>query len=244
MPGLQECAIFGGGERDGIMLRMANHGYMSVWRKDFSEERVIEQFEAFLGTVPFSATKPGFAFLVVRAVDATESPILELDLRSVPLSPAGIIEIAREHLHSDSCYEVQCHWDLWAFDAEGRSKNEPQVMEISCNCLDYDNGLWRERGHLEVRLGFEHFFTGHAGLLGIHRDSRAPAQSPEEARFLEAMAWPENLQRYQEKTRENIRTLLHWVRKAENTIPVERVRLWSEGEENFEARLEEILVAN
>jgi phosphoenolpyruvate carboxylase len=95
-----------------------------------------------------------------------------------------------------------------------------------------------------VDLGFEHLFTGHAGLLGMRRGERAAAQSQEEARFLEAMAWPENLQRYQEKTRENIRKLLDWVRKIEKAVPVERVRLWSEGEENFEARVEEILVAH
>ena len=39
----EDCAIFGYGERDGIMLRMANHAYMSVWCKGFfSEERAIE----------------------------------------------------------------------------------------------------------------------------------------------------------------------------------------------------------
>jgi hypothetical protein len=28
---------------------------------------------------------------------------------------------------------------------------------------------------------------------------------------------------------------------AEETLPIGRIRLWSEGEENFEARLDEIL---
>jgi hypothetical protein len=226
------------------MLRMANQAFMSVWCKDFSEERMIEQWSAFLKTVPFSATKPGFTYLVVRALDAAESPVLEMDLRSVPLDAAGIVELAQEHLHSDSCYEVQSQWDLWLFDTEGKWKNEPHAMEIFCYGEDYDNAVWQERGHLEVNLGFEHLFTGHAGLLGIRREGRAPAQSPEEARFLEAMAWPENLQRYQEKTRDNIRKLLDWVRKVERAMPVERVRLWSEGEENFEARVEDILVAH
>jgi hypothetical protein len=94
-----------------------------------------------------------------------------------------------------------------------------------------------------VKLGFEHFFTGHAGLLGIRPGAKAVAESPEEARFLEAMAWPENLQRYHEKTRENVRKLLDWVRRIEKAVAVEHLRLWSEGEENFEARLEEILAA-
>jgi hypothetical protein len=48
---------------------------------------------------------------------------------------------------------------------------------------------------------------------------------------------------YQEKTRENIKSLFGWVRKIEDALPITKLRLWSEGEENFEARLEEILAA-
>ena len=219
---------------------------MGVWCKDFSEERMLDNFRRFLETVPFSATRPGFTHLVVRAVDPSVSPILDQDLRSVPLDAAGIIELVQEHLHADSSYEVRCHWDLWVFDSEGRWKNEPQPMEIVSygeEYQEYDDAVWRQRGHIEVEFGFEHLFTGHAGLLGIHRDNRAPAQSAEEARFIEMMAWPENLRRYQEKTRENIRKLLDWVRKIEKAVPVDRMRLWSEGEENFEARLDEIVSA-
>ena len=223
---------------------MANQSYLSVWRRNSSEERMLEDFARFLETVPFSATKPGFAYLIVRAVDARESPILEQDLLAVPLDASAIIELARDYLHRDSAYEVHCYWDLWAFDAEGQWKLEPQPLEIFCHGEDYDDGFWEESGHIQADLGFEHFFTGHAGLLGMRPGERAPAQSREEARFLEAMAWPENLRRYHEKTRENIRMLLDWVRKIEKAVPVERVRLWSEGEENFEARVEEILIAH
>ena len=55
------------------------------------------------------------------------------------------------------------------------------------------------------------------------------------------MARPENLHNYYEKTRQNIKRLFDWVRLIEKALPVEKLRLWSEGEENFEARLEEIL---
>lgn len=226
------------------MLPMANRAYLSVWCKNFAEERVLEDFAKFLGTVPFSTAKPGFEYLIVRAVDARESPMLEQNLRALPLDAPGIIELAKDYLYPDSAYEVHCNWDLWVFDTEGRSKLEPQPLEIFCHGEEYDDGFFRESGHIQVDLGFEHFFTGHAGLLGMGRSERTPAQSPEEARFLELMAWPENLQRYQEKTRENIRQLLDWIRKIEKAVPVGRVRLWSEGEENFEARVEEILVAH
>jgi hypothetical protein len=224
---------------------MSNQSYLSVWCTDFPENSILERFGAFLATVPFSASKPGFTSLTVRAVDASEAPVLEQDLRPMPLDAAGIIEIVQEHLHSDSTYEVGCYWDLYVFDATaGKWKLEPQPLEISCHGEDYGDGFWRDNGHLEVNFGFEHLFTGHARLLGIRRDARPPAQSPEEAHFLEAMAWPENLEKYQEKTRENIRKLQDWVRRIEGAVPVKRVQLWSEGEENFEARLDEILAAH
>lgn len=224
---------------------MSNQAYLSVWCADFLEERILERFEAFLGTVPFSATNPGFTHLTIRAVDASEAPILEQDMRSMPVDAGGIVEIGREHLHSDCSYEVRCQWDLAVFDAaSGKWKTEPQPLEMFCHGEYYDGSFWRDKGHLEVSFGFEHLFTGHAGLLGIRRNGGAAAQSPEEARFLEAMAWPENLERYQQKTRENIRKLMDWVGRIESAVPVERTRLWSEGEENFEARLEEILAVH
>jgi hypothetical protein len=223
---------------------MSNQSYLSIWCKNFSEERLLEDFEKFLNTVPFSATRPGFSFLVVRAVDSSESPLLEQDLRALPLDAASVLELAKDHVHSDVSFEVRADWDLWVLDAQNKWQNEPQPLEILCHGLDYDDNFWQENGHIQVNLGFEHLFTGHANLLGIRKGQRAPAQSVEEARFLEAMAWPENLQRYQEKTRENIKKLLDWTRQIEKALPIDRLRLWSEGEENFEARLEEILVAH
>ncbi|MGH9736370.1 MAG: hypothetical protein ACRD8A_17500 [Candidatus Acidiferrales bacterium] len=221
---------------------MANQAYLGVWCKDFSEQRMLEQFAAFLATVPFSTTRPGFTHVTIRAVDASETPVMEDDLRAAPLDPDAIIGIIGEHIHSDGSYEVQAHWDLWEFDAaSAKWASGPQGLEISCYGEDYDEGFWRENGHIRVNLGFEHLFTGHAGLLGIRQIGKTVAESAEEARFLEAMAWPENLQAYQEKTRDNIRKLLDWVRRIEKAVQVQQVRLWSEGEENFEARMEDIL---
>ncbi len=227
------------------MLVMANQAYLNVWCKGFPEDRIIERFGAFLQTVPFSAGHPGFTSLTIRAVDVSEPTVFELDLRALPLDAAGVTEIARDHVHGDCSFETGGYWDLALFDAEnGKSKREPQTLEIFCRGEDYDDALWRQNGHFEVNLGLEHFFTGHAGLLGIRRKPNAPAESLEEARFLEAMAWPDNLEKYRESTRENIRKLLGWLGQIEGAIPVERIHLWSEGEENFESRLEEIAAAS
>ena len=54
------------------------------------------------------------------------------------------------------------------------------------------------------------------------------------------MASSENLKLYHQKTRENIQKLFGWVEAIEAALPVERSELWSEGEENFEARLDAI----
>jgi hypothetical protein len=80
-------------------------------------------------------------------------------------------------------------------------------------------------------------------VLGIRQIARPAPQNQEESDFLESMAKPANLLLYKEKTRENIKALFDWVRRMEKALPIERLRLWSEGEENFEARLEEILAA-
>jgi hypothetical protein len=50
-----------------------------------------------------------------------------------------------------------------------------------------------------------------------------------------------NLKEYHAKTRANIQQLFSWVEAIEHALRVERSELWSEGEENFEARLDAIL---
>jgi hypothetical protein len=226
------------------MSVMANHSFLSVWLKEMPEDQMLERLGAFLATVPFSLTRPGFTYLTIRAVDASEAPVLEQDLRATPLDSDGIVALASEQLHSDSSYEVGCRWDLGVFDANtGKSTVEPQALLVVCRGEQYDGGFWREAGHFEVNLGLDHLFTGHASLLAMRPDPQSASQNAEELRFEEAMAWPENLEKYQKQTRENIRRLQEWVRRIEASLPVEKVRLWSEGEDNFEARLDEIVAA-
>lgn len=224
------------------MLDMANRAYASIWSRSFSEEALIEQWRAFLETVPFSTERRGFPELVIRAVDETEPPILEQDLRSGEYGADVLADLARERAHADCSYETQASWDLWTWDEPaGLWTEKPQSLGIVCYGSDFDGGIWKEQGHFLIDAGFEHFFTGHGRLLGFRRGRAEEAEHPEEANFLTAMSQPENLAAYQEKTRENIRKLYDWMQRIEAAVPVERLQLWSEGEENFEARMEEIL---
>jgi hypothetical protein len=221
---------------------MPNRAYASVWVRDFREENMLSHLEHFLATVPLSATPPGFTGLTIRAVDFTETPLEEQDLRGYLTTPAEIIELAREHNSSDVSYEVAARWDLWVRDVETASwKKKPEGLDLVCYGPEYDSGAFAESGHFMADLGFEHLFTGHASLLAGENNRVAQPQHPEEAHFLMWMSQPQNLREYQEKTRENIQKLMGWMRAVEEALPVERFRLWSEGEENFEARLDEIL---
>lgn len=220
---------------------MANRAYLSVWSRGFTEATMLEQFEQLLRTVPFSGEQPAFAGLTIRAVDPTQSSLVEYDLRGSSLGATELIAMARGHVHFDSVYEVQTRWDLWMYDiGSGRWQVEPQPLEITCHGEEYDNGAYAEAGHFQAEICFEHLFTGHAGLLSERRDGGAP-EHPAEAEFLAAMARPEKLREYHQKTRENIQKLMGWIQAVERALPVDRYRLWSEGEENFEARLDEIL---
>jgi len=223
---------------------MANHAYLRVWTRDFSLQTMIAEFARFLTTAPLSASRPAFEELIVQAVDPGEQPISEWDLRPVKAGPAEVAAIAAQHLNSDTAYFATAAWDLWAFDLETlkwQQRSEP--LELICHGPDYDGGIAASAGHFQADLGFEHFFTGHAGLLL----PRAPSNSadstehPVEHTFRQWMAASNNLKEYHQKTRENIQQLFLWVEAIERALPVERTELWSEGEENMEARLDEIL---
>lgn len=223
---------------------MANRAYASIWNRGFSEETFVEQWRAFLETVPFSKERPGFTEFVIRAVDATETPMIEQDLRSGEYGADVLAGLAREHAHADCAYDTQAFWDLWTWDeTNAQWAQTPQPLRIVCYGSDFDEGVWKDQGNFLIDAGFEHLFTGHAGLLGLRRRAADALRHPEEANFVNVMSKPENLEAYQEKTRENIRKLYDWMERIEAAVPVERYKLWSEGEENFEARMEEILAS-
>jgi hypothetical protein len=223
---------------------MANHAYLRVWTRDFSVETMLAQFARFLTTAPLSATHNTFAELVVQAVDATETPVAEWDLRPVHAGPAEVAAMSVQYLNPDTAYIVGAKWGLWGLDIESlRWQHKPEPLQLTCHGLEYDGGLAASAGHFMVDLGFEHFFTGHGGLLGPGAASNPfnSSDHPIEHTFRRWMAAGGNLKEYHAKTRENIQQLFNWVEAIERALPVERSELSSEGEENFEARLDAIL---
>jgi len=205
---------------------------------------MIAEFARFLTTAPLSASKPTFTDLVVQPIDPTEPSIAEWDLRSQKSGPAEVAALSIQYLNTDSAYIATANWDLWNFDVESMKwKQDPQPLVLTCHGPTYEDGIAATSGHFSADLGFEFFFTGHAGLLapGAASNPFDSSDHPIEHTFRQWMAVPANLKEYHAKTRENIQQLFSWVEGVERALPVERSELWSEGEENFEARLDAIL---
>jgi hypothetical protein len=220
---------------------MPNHASASFWVRERSPQALLPQFQRLLGTFPLSSVRREFTNLVIRAVNPSESPLAEHDLRGTIASAADVVALAAERENPDCSYEVEAYWDVWQRNLEtGVWEKGPERVLLACNGPDYDEGVAKASGDFLADLGFEHFFTGHAGILGNHGARSAPAD-PVEAEFLSWMTHEEHLHEYYEKTRANIQLFLNWVSGVEKDLALERYHLWSEGEENLEARLDEIL---
>jgi hypothetical protein len=223
---------------------MANRAYLRVWTRDFSEQTMIAEFARFLTTAPVSEGAGNFERLTIQAVELAETPVDELDLKEGTFGPAEIAALAAQHINDDTAYIVQARWDLWNFDMETlKWRSEQQPLTLICQGRSYEDGIAKSEGHFHADLGFEYFFTGHAGLLapGAAKNPFDSSDHPVEKTFRNWMSSPENLKLYHQKTRENIQKLFGWVESVEAALPVERSELWSEGEDNFEARLDAIL---
>jgi hypothetical protein len=223
---------------------MANHAYLRVWTRDFSLETMLAEFARFLTTAPLPTEENAFEELTVQAVDPAETPVAEWDLRTLSAGPAEIAALAAQHLNADTAYIVAAKWSLWEFDMENlKWQHKAQPLELICNGPEYDNEVASSAGHFSADLGFEHLFTGHGGLLapGTASNPFPVSHHPIEHTFHQWMGISGNLKEYHAKTKENIQLLLNWVEAIERALPVARSELWSEGEENFEARLDGIL---
>jgi hypothetical protein len=222
---------------------MANRAYLRVWTKDFSESTMIPEFARFLTAAPLSASENAFSNLTVQPVDSGQAHLAEWDLRGRGYGPAEVAALAAQHINADTAFFADAKWDLWTFYAETLTwRHQPQPLLLMCHGPQYDDGIAATAGHLAADLGFEHFFTGHGGLLAPGAASNPFSTSDHllEHTFRRWMSESNNLKEYHAKTRENIEQLFNWVEAIERALPVERSELSSEGEENFEARLDAI----
>jgi hypothetical protein len=190
---------------------MADYAYLSVWFREFTVERGLRHLEAALALFPQSAARPGFR-LVVRSLGPEESPTLERDLIA---APADVHALAAEFLHEDTAYEVTAFWDLWQPRPASQWEQALSEVEFLVQGAEYDPGAEPEaHAHLLINLGRENLFLGRSAV-------------PQESS--------------REPLRANVERLYGLLRDLQNALPVERHRLWSEGNEDFARRTEQLL---
>src|SRR6267154_1459998 len=152
---------------------MANRSYLRIWTRDFSEATMIPEFARLLTSAPLSTSKSAFTELRIQAVDPTEIPVAEWNLRDQGYGPPEIGALAVQHLNPDTAYFVGANWDIWLFDMETMKwRQEPQPLALVCHGPLYDDGVAASAGHFAADLGFEHYFTGHVGLRQLEGISR------------------------------------------------------------------------
>src|SRR5437870_1818828 len=145
---------------------MANRAYLRVWTRDFSVDTMIAEFARFMTTAPLSAPQTTFSELIVQAVDATETPVAEWDLRPLKTGPAEVAALAAQHHNADTAYIASAKWDLRGFDIESlKWQHKPEPLVLTCHGQEYDDGLASTAGHIVADLGLEHFSSGPGGLL-------------------------------------------------------------------------------
>ena len=118
--GLLDCAPLFASCSVGLYnsLSMANRAYLRIWTREFSHETMIAQLVRFLATVPLSAARNSFDQLTIQAIDLSETPVSEWDMREGTFGAPEVAAIAAQHINEDTAYIIEANWDLWSFDTE------------------------------------------------------------------------------------------------------------------------------
>jgi hypothetical protein len=172
----------------------------------------LRYFEQMLRLFPFSQRGQPQTIVTIRAVDATEPPLLERPLNA-PIDAEQIIEALQDYKGDDVAYEVDTYWDLWRFDEDWALA--PSRVVLSCFGPEFDNGT--ERGMAEqedLRIDF-----------GVDSPYLPRLDVPGGAKLIES----------------NIRSVLRLVHDIENALPVEKRVLETESGGNFAERLQQVL---
>jgi hypothetical protein len=195
--------------------------FLSIWlaRQSRLAPQSVEQrlryFQQMLRLFPFSQRGQPQTIVTIRAVDATEPPLLEKPLNA-PIDPEQIIEALQGYSGEDVAYEVDTYWDLWQLDEDWALA--PARILLSCFGPEFDNGT--ERGTAEqedLRIDF-----------GVDSHYVPPLDVAGGATLIES----------------NVRSLLRLVHDIENALPVEKRLLETESGGNFAERLQQVLQAS
>jgi hypothetical protein len=184
--------------------------YLSLWFSDFSGPEMLPHAFAVLQQFPFSAQRPGVTYFALHPVSWNEATVLE---RRFPggTDPGQATLIAAEQVHEDYAYIFEAHWDLWTPDhSNGNWVLEPAVVKFIVQGEEFDDGAYRQTGHIQIDFGLDSFFL------------QPEAPLSEQTRT---------------KIRENVAKLVEFSTNVEKNSGSSARLLWSESEESLAQKL-------
>ena len=184
--------------------------YLSLWFPDFSGPEMLPHLFTVLQQFPFSAQRPGVSYFALHPVSWNEATVLE---RRFPggVDPGQATLMAAESVHDDYAYVFEAYWDLWTPDASnGNWVLEPASVRFIAQGEQFDEGSYRETGHIQIDFGLDSFFL-----------------QPE----------TELNQQTQAKIRDNVAKLVEVSTKVEKHSGASARLLWSESEESLAQKL-------
>ncbi len=132
---------------------MADSFYLNLWFPSFSAREMLPRALTVLRQFPFSKTRPGVGHLAVRALSWSE-PLVCSQIFDGRADPESALRLAGEFLHEDNGYELEAAWDLWA---PGEQYDtwvlEPRPVLFRIHGLEFEEGTFREDGHIQVDFG-------------------------------------------------------------------------------------------
>ena len=189
---------------------MADPLYLSLWFADFSGPEMLPHAFSVLQQFPFSAQRPGVSYFALHPVSWNEATVLE---RRFPggIDPGQATLIAAESVHDDYAYVFEAYWDLWTSDQSGDNwVLEPATVQFIIQGEKFDEGSFRETGHIQIDFGLDSYFLQPETLL--NEQTRA-------------------------KIRDNVAKLVQFSTNVEKNSGARARLLWSESEESLAQKL-------
>jgi hypothetical protein len=189
---------------------MADSLYLSLWFSRFDADDMLPQALTVIQQFPFSAQRPGIAYLALHPVSWNEPTILERRFEPA-VSPEEAILIASDLLHGDYAYVFEAYWDLWTPSDDGRQWSlQPSAAKFFVHGRDFDEGAFEQLGHIQVDFGLDSQF--------LHEEVDL---SPMVESHLRA----------------NVQKLVEFSGKIEKNTQASARLLWSESEDNLAQKL-------
>jgi hypothetical protein len=139
---------------------------------------MLDHLAKLLAVFPFSRLRQGIRSLEVYALEYVEPPLLETVFNQ-EANVENVIEVARDHVHSDVAFLVEGYWELWRWRDEW--KLEPSPISIECFGPDF---IGDSDDHLRLCLGVDEDFLlrddAEGGTIAIRSNIKSLLRLAEE----------------------------------------------------------------